>query len=292
MVGRMSKVQQGNELLKRLMRNSLFVVGFAIVVVLVILAALGSFIVVHDPLTPHPEKRLLPPTGLASGWRGHLLGADPLGRDVLTRLIIGSRYSLAIGISAVLGSLFIGTVVGMLAGFYGGVVDNVVMRIADVQLSIPSTLLAIAVIALLGPNLVNLVIVLVITSWPTYARLIRANVLVIKQAEFIASARLIGGSDTWIMTTQVLPNVLTPLLILATQQVGFQILMEAALSFLGLGVQPPTPSWGRMIADGRQYIASAPWVVLSPGLALMITVLGFNFLGDGLRDVLDPKLRV
>lgn len=281
-----------NELVRRLLKSNLFVVGAGVVLLLVVVALVGPLVTVHDPLTPHLEKRLMPPTGLASGWHGHLLGTDPLGRDVLTRLIIGSRYSLAIGVSAVLGSLLIGALLGMIAGFYGGTVDNVVMRVADVQLSIPSMLLAIAVIAVLGPNIRNLVIVLIITSWPTYARLIRANVLVMREADFVAAARLIGASNAWIMATQILPNVLTPLLIVATQQVGFQILMEAALSFLGLGVQPPTPSWGGMIADGRQYIASAPWVVLSPGVALMITVLGFNFLGDGLRDVLDPKLRV
>jgi peptide/nickel transport system permease protein len=165
------------------------------------------------------------------------------------------------------------------------------MRFADIQLSIPSIILAIAIVSVLGPNTLNLIIVLTITAWPQIARLIRGNVLIVREMEFIKASRVLGAGDVWIMFSQILPNVITPLLILASYQMGFMILFEAALSFLGLGVQPPKPSWGVMISDGREYLNVAPWVVMAPGIALMIAVSAFNFLGDGLRDALDPKMK-
>ncbi|MGI6284858.1 ABC transporter permease [Neomoorella humiferrea] len=281
-----------NQLIRRLLHSKFFVCGGVIVCIVVLMAIVSPYLVVHNPELPNLQNRLRPPDFFSHGWSGYVLGTDAMGQDVLSRLLVGSRYSLIVAVSAVLVSALIGTAAGLIAGFYGGWVDNLIMRIGDIQLSIPALLLAIAIVAVLGPNLFNLIIVLIITSWVQYARVIRGSVLVIREQDFVAAARLMGGSDAWIMVTQILPNVLTPLLIVGSQQVGFMILMEAALSFLGLGVQPPTPSWGVMIADGREYISNAPWVVLAPGIALMITVLGFNFLGDGLRDVLDPKMKV
>lgn len=281
-----------NQLFRRLLQSKFFLCGGIIVALVVLLAVMAPYIVAHNPEMPDLKLRLQAPDLFSRGWTGYILGTDAMGQDVLSRLLVGSRYSLIVAIASVLGSALIGTIAGLVAGFYGGWVDNLIMRIGDVQLSIPALLLAIAIVAVLGPNLINLIIVLIITSWVQYARVIRGSVLVMREQDFVAAARMIGGSDTWIMVTQILPNVLTPLLIVGSQQVGFMILMEAAMSFLGLGVQPPTPSWGAMIADGREYISNAPWVVLSPGIALMITVLGFNFLGDGLRDVLDPKMKI
>ncbi len=279
-----------NERLRRYLRSKFFVAGGIVVAAILILALIAPYIVPHNPEKPDLGNRLQPPA-LAAGWSGHLLGTDPLGQDVLSRLLAGARYSLAIAVVAVVVSGCIGAVAGLVAGYYGGWVDTIIMRIGDIQLSIPAMLLAIAIVAVLGPNLVNLMIVLIITSWVQYARVIRGSVLVIRDYDFVSAARVIGFSNYRIMTSEILPNILTPLLIVSSQQIGFMILMEAAMSFLGLGVQPPTPSWGVMIADGREYISSAPWVVLAPGIALMVTVLGFNFLGDGLRDIFDPKMR-
>lgn len=279
-----------NEFLRRCMQSKFFVIGGITVLSILILAIVAPYIAPFNPEVPNLNIRLQPPS-ISQGWYGHILGTDPLGQDVLSRLLAGARYSLAIAVAAVFCSTVIGTIAGLVAGFYGGWVDTIIMRFGDVQLSIPTMLLAIAIVAVLGPNIVNLIIVLVITHWVQYARVIRGSVMVIRDCDFISSARVIGSSNLRIMTSEIMPNILTPLLILISQQIGFMILLEAALSFLGLGVQPPTPSWGVMIADGREYISSATWVVMAPGIALMTTVLGFNFLGDGLRDVLDPKMR-
>jgi peptide/nickel transport system permease protein len=255
------------------------------------LSIIAPFISVYNPEMPDLINNLKPPQYFSKGWSGNLLGTDSLGRDVFTRLLIGSRYSFIIAISAVLLSVLIGIITGLYSGYYGGWVDNLIMRFADIQLSIPSIILAIAIVSVLGPNTLNLIIVLTITAWPQIARLIRGNVLIVREMEFIKASRVLGAGDVWIMFSQILPNVITPLLILASYQMGFMILFEAALSFLGLGVQPPKPSWGVMISDGREYLNVAPWVVMAPGIALMIAVSAFNFLGDGLRDALDPKMK-
>ena len=189
----------------------------------------------------------------------------------------------------VLVAAFIGTVLGAISGYFGGVVDAVIMRACDIMMAIPNLVLAIAVMAILGPNIFNLVIVLIITSWVQYCKVTRNNVMVVKNIEFIKASQVLGASKAHIMFTQIFPNVTTQLIILISQQLGWTILTEASLSFLSLGVQPPTPSWGNMIADGRNFLITNPWLVFAPGIALMVTVLAFNFLGDGLRDVLDPK---
>lgn len=280
-----------NKTLRRLLRNKFFVIGFTVSVIVVVLSAVSPYIVVYDPELPDLANRLLKPDWFSKGWSGHILGCDAMGQDILTRLLIGSRYSLIIAFTSVFLACVIGIVIGMLAGYYGGWLDELLMRFGDVQLSIPTMILAICIVAILGSNVRNLIIVMVFTNWVQYARVIRSNVLITKGQEFISASRVLGASDYWIMTRQIFPNVLNSVIILCSQQVGFTILLESSMSFLSLGVQPPTPSWGMMIAESRSYMQIAPWTVLAPGFALMVTALSFNFMGDGLRDALDPKMK-
>lgn len=276
-------------LLHRMSHNVFFVIG-CVLCVLILVSTLASPLYTHyDPIKTSLAERLLAPDGLAGGLDGHILGTDSLGRDIFTRLVIGGSASLIIAFVTVLLQMFIGTVLGMLAGFFGGIIDTVIMRMCDVILAVPNIVLAIAVMAVLGPSVTNLVIVLTITGWVRYCKVTRNNVMVVKKQEFVSASRVLGGSNGHIMFTQIFPNVTTQLIIMASSRIGGTILIESALSFLGLGIPAPTPSWGNMIADGRQYLATCPWVVFAPGIALMVTVLAFNFLGDGLRDILDPK---
>jgi len=221
----------------------------------------------------------------------HPLGADELGRDILARIVYGSRVTLMIAAAAVVLGGVVGTLLGIVAGYYRGMVDRILMRIVDVQLALPLMLLALLVIAALGPSTLNLILVLALTSWLRYARIIRGQVLALREREFVLSAHAIGASTWRIMRKHLLPNVLTSALVVATLELARVIIMDAALSFLGLGVQPPNPSWGRMLADGRVYISTAWWIVTFPGLAILLTVLSVNLLGDWLRDYFDPKLR-
>ncbi len=277
------------ELLRRMRKSKFFIAGAVIVAFILIMALISPLIIVHNPIGMNLSQRLLPPDFFSKGWNGYIFGADPLGQDILTRLLIGSRMSLMISVTVVLATALLGTILGVVSGFYGKTVDMIIMRIADIQMSIPPIVLAIAVIAVLGTSITNLIIVLVITGWPQYTRVVRSNVMVMRNIEFIQASRALGSSSLRIMFTQVLPNVLTALIILMSQMFGKIILVEASMSFLGLGVPLPTPSWGSMISDGREYLTTAPWVVIAPGCALMLAVLGFNFLGDGVRDILDPK---
>lgn len=279
----------GKELMRRMRKSNFFLAGAIIVAFIIIMAIISPAIIVHNPIGTDLTKRLLSPEFLAKGWKGNILGTDPLGQDILTRLLIGGRMSLMISIVVVLATAFLGTVLGVVSGFYGKTIDMVIMRIADIQMSIPPVVLGIAVIAVLGTSITNLIIVLIITGWPSYTRVVRSNVMVMRNVEFIQASRALGSSNLRIMFTQVLPNVLTALIILMSQNFGRIILVEASMSFLGLGVPLPTPSWGSMISEGREYLTTAPWVVIAPGCTLMLAVLGFNFLGDGVRDVLDPK---
>lgn len=264
-------------------------IGFVLVVFLILLAIFGPMIVPHDPYTSVLRERLIAPEGLSKGLSGHILGTDAQGIDILSKLLYGSRVSLMICAVVGVSTAVIGTVLGVLAGFYGGKVDMVIMRISEIQSAIPTMIFAIAVIAVLGNSITNLVVVLIITRWIQYTRVVRSNVMSIRRQEFVSASRVLGGTDLHIMFTQILPNVLTALIIVMSQGFGAIILMESSLSFLGLGVPTPQPSWGRMISDGREYLSTSPWVVVVPGIALMIAVLAFNFLGDGVRDVLDPK---
>lgn len=273
------------------MHSKFFVTGSLIILTMIILSIIAPYIIVFDPEKADLFSRLKPPEGFKNGWNGHVLGTDPLGQDILSRLLMGSRISFKVAFISVGVSAAIGVVMGIVSGYYGGVVDTLIMRFGDIQLSIPSMMLAVAVVAVLGTDINNLILVLIITSWVQYARVVRSEVLVTRNMEFVMASKALGASEGWIMFRQIFPNITTPLMILVTQQLGFMILMEAGLSFLGLGVAPPTPSWGGMISDGRSYITVAPWVVIVPGIALMLAVLGFNFIGDGLRDALDPKMR-
>ncbi len=278
-----------HELWRRMRKSSFFMIGATLVLLIIVIALISPYIIVHDPIKSNLRLRLQPPDYFSKGWSGHILGTDPLGQDVLTRLLIGSRVSLYISFTSVIITAIFGTILGIVAGYYRGVVDNIIMRIGDIQVSIPHTVLAMAIMAVLGNSVNNLIMVLIFTRWVQYARVVRGNVLSIRNTEYISAARVLGARNSRIMFKEILPNVLTSLIIVMSQQFGQAILTESALSFLGLGVPPPAPSWGVMIADGREYIATAPWVVLSSGVALMIAVLAFNFLGDGVRDVLDPK---
>jgi ABC-type dipeptide/oligopeptide/nickel transport system permease subunit len=276
---------------KRLLKSKFFLIGAFVCLAIVLLALISPLIIVHSADVANLSQRLRPPDYFKNGWSGHILGTDAMGQDILTRLLIGSRYSLAIAFIAVVLSAGIGIISGMVAGYYGKWVDSIIMRFADVQLSIPTMLLAITIVAIVGPSFYNLTVVLIITSWVQYARVIRGNVILVCNMEFISASRVVGASDIWIMIRQIFPNVMTQVIILGSQQVGYMVLMEAGMSFLGLGVQPPNPSWGVMIADGRNYLQVAPWMVVAPGVALMIMVMACNFLGDGLRDAFDPKMK-
>jgi peptide/nickel transport system permease protein len=268
------------------------VFGITVLVVMSGAAILAPQIAPWDPARQMLMKRLRPPAWEARGLREHPLGTDHLGRDILSRIVYGGRISLGVGLSAVTLSALIGVSLGLLAGFHGGRTDAVVMRVADVFLAIPYILLAMGVVFALGPSLLNVILVMAVTRWVQFARIVRADVLSIREREFVSGARARGNRSLRLLLRHVLPNALTPIIVVATLELAFMIIYESALSFLGLGVQPPTPTWGWMLADGRNYIATAWWLATFPGLAIMLTVLAVNLLGDWLRDTLDPRLKV
>jgi peptide/nickel transport system permease protein len=272
-------------------RSPLTSIGAAIVGLVVLAAVAAPLLAVTDPIEQDLSVALKPPFWLEDGSFAHPLGTDHLGRDVYSRLVYGARISLAISVLAALLGAAVGVAAGLAAGYLGGRVDMVIMRIVDLNLAFPLILLALAVVALLGASLRNLVIVMAITTWMIYARVVRGMSLSLREQEFIQAVRALGARDARIIVRHVLPNVAAPILVIWTLEVARVILMESALSFLGLGVPPPTPTWGRMLAEGRDYLTMAGWIAVFPGLAIMVTVLGINFLGDGLRDLLDPRLR-
>jgi peptide/nickel transport system permease protein len=275
----------------RLFRSRRVIWGGLFLCLIVLVAGLADFLSPANPLTNSLDNRLRPPFTMTAD--GHyILGGDALGRDILSRVIWGARISLAIGLTAVLVAGAIGITLGLLAGCYGGRTDEVIMRVADVQLAIPTILLAIALIGVLGPSLRNLVLVLGISGWVLYARTIRSVVLSMRESQFVEAARALAASDFRIIFRHILRNVWTPAIVIASQQMGGMIILESSLSYLGLGVPAPMPTWGSMIADGRNYISIAWHDSTIPGLILISTVLAVNFFGDGLRDVLDPRLRV
>ena len=245
-----------------------------------------------DPGRQMLIKRLRPPAWQARGLREHPLGTDHLGRDILSRILYGGRISLGVGLSAVTLSCLIGVTLGLLTGFHGGRTDAFIMRVVDVFLAIPYILLAMGVVFALGPSLLNVILVMAVTRWVQFARIVRADVLSIREREFVSGARARGNRSMRLLLRHVLPNALTPIIVVATLELAFMIIYESALSFLGLGVQPPTPTWGWMLSDGRNYVATAWWLATFPGLAIMLTVLAVNLLGDWLRDTLDPRLKV
>ncbi len=273
-------------------------VSFRAVFGITVLLAMGGSALLAPQLAPWDParqmllKRLRPPVWEARGLREHPLGTDHLGRDILSRILYGGRISLLVGLSAVALAAGLGVTLGLCAGFFGGRVDAIIMRIVDVFLAIPYILLAMGVVFALGPSLLNVILVMGATRWVQFARIVRADVLSIREREFVTGARARGNRSGRLLLRHVLPNALTPIIVVATLELAFMIIYESALSFLGLGVQPPTPTWGWMLADGRNYIATAWWLATFPGLAIMLTVLAVNLLGDWLRDTLDPRLKI
>lgn len=277
--------------LHMLFRSRTALLGLLMLVTVAICALAASWISPHDPNAQVLEDRLLPPSWQEGGTAQHILGTDHLGRDVLSRLIYGSRISLTVGLLAVFISGIFGIGLGLLAGYYGGWLDALVMRLVDIQLAFPLVLLALAIVAVLGPSLQNVIIVLGVAGWLVYARLVRAQVLSIKEKEFVEAARCIGASDLRIILLHVFPNTLATVSIVATFAVASNIILEASLTFLGVGVEASIPTWGSMLSDGRAYIATAWWLATFPGLAMMLTVLSINLIGDWLRDAFDPHLK-
>jgi peptide/nickel transport system permease protein len=271
-------------------RNPLVLVGGAILLVVVLAAVCAPLLTASDPVRPSFGQRLRAPWGLG-GTAARPLGADNLGRDIYARLLYGGRISLALATSAVLLATGVGVLVGLLAGYLGGKLDDVVMRLADVQLTFPVIMLAIAIVAVVGTSPLALVGVLALSGWVLHARTVRANVLTIRHLEYVDAAWALGASHRRVVFRHVLPNTLAPILVIASSQFATMVLLESGLSFLGMGVQPPQPSWGAMLAEGRDYLSNAWWLATMPGVAISLVVLGANLLGDGLRDLLDPHLR-
>lgn len=267
------------------------VAGFIIVSFVVLLAIFGPVISPHDPSQTNLRSRFQPPGHIDANGSTFILGTDQLGRDILSRIITGSRVSVIVGVVAVIIAGTIGVLYGLIAGFYGGRLDNIMMRLVDALLSIPFIILVVAISGIMGAGLLTLILILGLTGWVTYARVIRGEVLKVREFEYVLAARAIGQRPIMVMLRHILPNVISTGIILAATQVGVTILAESSLSFLGLGVKPPEVTWGLMLADGRQYIGSAWWMTTYPGIAITITVLGVVFLGDWLRDVLDPNVR-
>lgn len=266
--------------------------AFGLVGLVLVMAVLGPLITPADPLAQDITQRLHPPAWLAHGQRSHLLGTDQLGRDVLSRILSGARISLTVSLaSAALAAVF-GVLLGLSAGFYRGWLDDVVMRLVEIQLAFPYLLLAITIMAVLRPSMRNVIFVLAISGWVVHARLVRGITLSLAQGEFVQAARALGASDRRLMVRHILPNLLPVMTVVLTLQVAQFIVAESALSFLGLGLRPPTPSWGSMMNEGREYLSLAWWIETFPGLVIVVATTGIGLLGDWLRDVLDPHLKV
>ncbi|MGL4393706.1 MAG: ABC transporter permease [Brevinema sp.] len=278
---------QLGSIITRLRKNKLAIAGFFILMLFVILAVFADYIADYEQVV---IKQNLSNTFAKPGTSA-LLGTDDLGRDIFARIVHGTRISLTIGFISVTLSVIIGGLLGALAGYWGGRLDNIVMRIMDIFLAIPSILLSIAIVSALGPSFFNLVLALSVSTVPVYARIVRASVLSIRGQEFIEAAHAIGSKDFYIIIKHIIPNVFSPIIVQATLGVASAILSIAGLSFIGLGVEPPTPEWGSMLAGGRTLIRRAPWITTYPGIAIMLSILSLNLLGDGLRDALDPRLK-
>lgn len=266
-------------------QNKLAVTGTGIVLLFILLAILSPILAPHGINDQELTKRLLPPS------KEYLLGTDDFGRDIFSRIVYGAKISLFVGFFSVLGSVVAGSLLGIIAGYYGKWLDTIISRIFDIMLAFPSILLAIAIVSILGPSLENALIAIAIINVPAFGRLIRSKVLSVKEEEYITAARAIGMKDSRILFRHVLPNSFSPIIVQASLAVATAIIEAAALGFLGLGAQAPNPEWGKMLSDSKQYLIQAPWTMFFPGLAIMLTVLGFNLMGDGLRDALDPKMK-
>ncbi|TMF09955.1 MAG: ABC transporter permease [Chloroflexi bacterium] len=273
-------------LLELARKNRGVLVGLALVAVLFLVALLAPVISPHDPIATEPDNAYLPPLS-----PGHALGTDELGRDQISRILWGARISLPVAFVAVAVGLVAGGLIGLVSGYAGGLTDLLLMRVIDALLAFPALILAIALVAALGPSLRNAMIAIGIVAIPAYARLVRAVVLQLKQMEFVVATRSLGATPVRIVLRHLIPNLMNPVLVQVSLSAGFAILAEAVLSFLGLGAQPPTPDWGQMITTGRTFLPNDPWLAIIPGVAISITVYSFNLLGDSLRDALDPRLR-
>jgi peptide/nickel transport system permease protein len=270
---------------RRFVARRLVIVGVFLVLLLAFFAVFGRVIAPYDPIKQDLLNVLSPPSS------AHRLGSDELGRDILSRLLAGSTISLQVGIAAVLMASLPGVLVGAAVGYRGGWADNIVMRVLDGLMAFPSLVLALTIVSVLGASVYNIMLAIAVTSFPHYARLVRGQVLACREFDFILAIRSVGATDARIILRHILPNVISPVLVQGSLGVGFAITAEAGLSFLGLGIQPPTPTWGSMIQVGFQYLDVAPWLVIAPGTMIFMAVLGFNLLGDGLREALDPHLR-
>jgi peptide/nickel transport system permease protein len=274
--------------LRKLWKFRAGALGLLIVLTVSLAAIFAGSVSPHDPYDQEVVNRLTPPMWAEKGSAVHILGTDPVGRDVLSRLIHGGRISLATGVAAMGIAALIGVVLGLVAGFFGGKVDSVINNFVNVMMAFPFMLLALTAVAVVGPSFRNLVIVLGVTGWPIYARIVRAETYYLKALEFVTSAQAMGFSNLRIIAKHIFPNLLNTIIVTSSLEVARMIIQESFLSFLGLGVQPPTPSWGGMLGEGRTYMLTHPWLATFPGIAIFITTLGINLLGDGLRDLFDP----
>ena len=273
-----------------LARDHSAILGLIVIAATILMAVLAPALAPGDPVKNSLVDRLTPPMWNAGGTAKHPLGTDTLGRDVASRLLYGARVSLIVGLAAVVVAGALGVALGLVSGYYRGFTDDALMRLGDVQLAFPVLVLAVAVLAVLGASLANVILVLGVTGWITYARIVRGETLSLRQREFVEAARALGATDGYLIWRHILPNVLPPVIVVATFSVARTIIAEASLSFLGLGIPPPAPSWGAMLDEGRNYLTTGWWLALFPGLAILAVVLGINVVGDWLRDTLDPRL--
>jgi len=270
---------------KRFRRHKLAVAGLLLLIVLYLIAALAPYIATHDFAAVDPANRFQPPSG------EHFFGTDRLGRDVFTRVVWGARISLSVGFVAAAVAVTLGTIIGAVSGYFGGTVDHVLQRLTELVMSFPTMFLLLTIIAVMDRSIFNIMLVVGVTSWPGLARLVRSEVLALKEQDFIEAARAAGATDVRILARHILPNIMAPVIVNVTLRIAAAILAESSLSFLGIGIQEPFPSWGSILNAGRNHLRNAPWITMFPGLCIFVTVLAFNYIGDGLRDALDPKLK-
>ena len=291
---RMSSVLPGGfrYALRQLRRSPVGIIGVFMVSSVLFIALFAPFLAPHDPMQHNRRERFMPPTWMDGGSRTHVLGTDQLGRDILSRLIYGSRISVVVGVAAVAIGGAVGALLGLLAGLYGGSLDAIISRGIDTFLALPFLILVLAVVGILGPSLPTIILVLGFTGWATYARVVRGETLAMKERGFVSSAQALGASQLRIARKHIFPNITASIIVLGTLDIAATILAESSLSFLGLGVQPPAVTWGLMVASGREFLSSAWWLAVFPGLCISYTVLGVIFFGDFLRDLLDPKINI
>lgn len=276
----------------RLGRSPVGLIGAVIVFLVIVSALFAPTLAPHDPAAMNVNARFLPPAWSPGGDWARPLGTDQLGRDILSRLLYGARISVLVGITSMIASGIIGVAIGLISGYYGSILDVVLSRLIDTFLAMPFIVLALAIIGVLGTGLFNLIVVLSVTGWVTYARVVRAEVLAAKETEYVLAAKVAGQNEWRIAVRHILPNILAPVIVLSTLSIATAIIAESSLSFLGLGAQPPTITWGSMLADGREHVATSWWLATFPGVAITVSVLGIIFLGDWLRDVLDPRMSI